>query len=213
MTQPVDFADVFGRSPVMVILRGHSVQRSLDLAHQAWDLGIGAVEIPIQSDESLEALSRVVAAGSARGRLVGAGTVVSTDQVRMARETGAAYIVSPGLDEEVVHAAHASGLAALPGVATPTEVQRATRLGLTWLKAFPARTLGPAWFRILAGPFPDVRLVATGGIDAWNAPEFLDAGASVVAVGSALEDASQLDALAGLSGGGSIGRERESGTD
>ncbi|MEV4767572.1 2-dehydro-3-deoxyphosphogluconate aldolase, partial [Micromonospora chokoriensis] len=79
-----------------------------------------------------------------------------------------------------------------------TEAQQALRHGLTWLKAFPAITLGPAWFKALAGPLPQLRFVATGGLDAGNAAPFLQAGVRVVAVGSALSDPSQLDRLAEL---------------
>jgi len=77
-------------------------------------------------------------------------------------------------------------------------VQAAMHLGLTWLKAFPASVLGTPWFRAMAGPFPDARFVATGGMDATNAGSFLEAGARVVAVGSALEDPAQLPRLAEL---------------
>ena len=72
------------------------------------------------------------------------------------------------------------------------EVQQAVALGLTWLKAFPAQWLGADWFRHIRGPFPQVRFIATGGMDAGNAGAFLDA------VGSALEDESQLEQLAAL---------------
>jgi len=83
-------------------------------------------------------------------------------------------------------------------VATASEVQSAQKFGLTWLKAFPASVLGADWLRAMSGPFPHVRFVATGGIAANNAAEFLDAGARVVAVGSALSDAAQLPRLAEL---------------
>ncbi|RAO47318.1 2-dehydro-3-deoxy-phosphogluconate aldolase [Micromonospora noduli] len=83
-------------------------------------------------------------------------------------------------------------------MATPTEAQQALRHGLTWLKAFPAVSLGPAWFKAVAGPLPQLRFVATGGLDASNAGAFLQAGVRVVAVGSALSDPTQLDALATL---------------
>lgn len=73
--------------------------------------------------------------------------------------------------------------------------------GLTWVKAFPAAWLGPSWFRHIRGPFPQVRFVATGGIDASNAAQFLSAGVRVVAVGSDLDDETQLDHLADLSSG------------
>ncbi|MET7611856.1 thiamine phosphate synthase, partial [Streptomyces seoulensis] len=85
-----------------------------------------------------------------------------------------------------------------PGVATATDVQAARALGLDWLKAFPASVLGPDWFRAMRGPFPEVPFVATGGIDASNAAAYLAAGAKVVAVGSALDDPTQLRSLADL---------------
>ncbi|WP_434810839.1 hypothetical protein [Microbacterium sp. bgisy189] len=87
---------------------------------------------------------------------------------------------------------------ALGEQATPSEVQAALGLGLTGLEAFPAQWLGSAWFRHIRGPFPQARFIATGGMDAGYAAEFLDAGVRVVAVGSALEDETQLQQLAGL---------------
>jgi Entner-Doudoroff aldolase len=198
MTVEHDFEAIFGQSPVMAILRGMGVERSVALSTVAWDLGIDSVEVPLQTDEDERALREVARAGRERGKLVGAGTIVSPEQIRVARAAGAAYLVSPGLDPGVVRAAQGDGIPILPGVATPSEVQSAVSLRLTWLKAFPAAWLGPAWFRYIRGPFPEVRFVATGGLDATNAGEFLDAGVRVVAVGSALEDARQLERLATL---------------
>lgn len=97
-----------------------------------------------------------------------------------------------------MRAAQAAGIPILPGVATPSEVQQAAALGLTWLKAFPAQWLGVDWFRHIRGPFPQMRFIATGGMDASNAGAFLDAGVRVVAVGSALEDEAQPGRLAEL---------------
>lgn len=98
----------------------------------------------------------------------------------------------------MVREAAAHGIPILPGVATASEIQLALRLGLTWVKAFPAAWLGPQWFTLMRGPFPQVDFVATGGLDADNARDFLSAGVRVIAVGSALEDEGQLDRLAGL---------------
>jgi Entner-Doudoroff aldolase len=190
------FDEAFAGRPVMAILRGFSVPRTVELAQRAWDNGITAVEVPIQNPEAVEALAAAVAAGAARGFPVGAGTVISNDHVRQAADAGAAFTVAPGLDERVAAASAHAGLAHLPGVATASDVQRAVGLGLHWVKAFPASVLGAGWFAAMHGPFPQVRFVATGGMGAGNAREFLDAGASVVAVGSALEDPAQLDRLA-----------------
>ncbi len=193
-----EFDEHFAGRSLMAIFRGLGTERSLELARRAWDLGIDIVELPIQSEADVEALAAVVEAGRADGRIVGAGTVVAMRHVELAASAGAAFTVSPGFDADIVRASVAAGMPALPGVATPTEVQAAMALGLTWLKAFPASLLGTGWFRAMAGPFPEARFVATGGMDAANAAAFLAAGVRTVAVGSALEDPAQLPALAAL---------------
>ncbi|MCI4065761.1 bifunctional 4-hydroxy-2-oxoglutarate aldolase/2-dehydro-3-deoxy-phosphogluconate aldolase [Micromonospora sp. R77] len=193
-----DVGTIFGDARVMVILRDLPPAETVRLAGRAWDLGIGVVEVPIRTPGAVTALRAAVEAGRARGRPVGAGTVRTPAQVRQAAGAGAAFTVAPGLDLAVVDAATSHGLPHLPGVATPTEAQRALDHGLRWLKAFPAVSLGPAWFRAVAGPLPELRFVATGGIDAANAGDFLAAGVRVVAVGSALSDPGQLGRLAAL---------------
>lgn len=192
------FTDNFANAPLMAILRGFGTGRSLELAETAWDLGLDCVELPIQSPADVEALAAVVEAGTARGKQVGAGTVVSVAHVRQALDAGAAFTVSPGYDPEIVEASLAAGMPALPGVATPSEVQLAAKQGLLWLKAFPASELGTGWFKAIKGPFPYLNFVATGGLDAGNAASFLDVGVRVAAVGSALQDPEQLHSLAGL---------------
>jgi len=189
---------LFDGQPLMAILRGFGVERSVALARTAWELGIDSVEVPIQSDEDIEALRAVVAAGKDLGKSVGAGTVVTLEHVRQAADAGAAFTVSPGFDLDVVRASFEAGMPPLPGVATATEVQTAQTAGLTWVKAFPASLLGTSWFGAMRGPFPAMRFVATGGMDAGNAGEYLNAGAKVVAVGSALADETQLPRLAEL---------------
>lgn len=182
----------FAGTRALVIARGLGPTATLAFAERVWQAGATALEIPVQRPDDVEALRVVAAAARARGLVVGAGTVVDPAQVAVAREAGAAYLVSPGYDDDVVRAGLAAGLAVLPGVATPSEVQRALRAGLHWLKAFPASVLGTGWFTAMRAPFPDVRFVATGGMTPANADEFLAAGARVVAFGSALRDPAQL---------------------
>ncbi|MEV7632870.1 bifunctional 4-hydroxy-2-oxoglutarate aldolase/2-dehydro-3-deoxy-phosphogluconate aldolase [Microbacterium sp. NPDC089318] len=200
MTDNSVFEEIFRDVPLMAILRGMGVERTLATATRAWDLGITAVEVPVQTPTDVEALRVVAEAARERGLTVGAGTVVSLEHVRQAADAGAAFTVSPGLDIDVVRASHEAGMPALPGVSTATEVQRAMGEGLTWLKAFPASLLGTGWFPAMRGPFPQARFVATGGMDSSNARSYLDAGVRVVAVGSALEDEAQLPSLAELLG-------------
>lgn len=198
MDSMTDFDAEFDRSPFMLILRGLGLERSRAIAQRAWDGGVGLVEVPLQSPRDAEVLAALVEEGRARDRRVGAGTVVSMRVVELACEAGAAFTVAPGLDAEVLVASGAAGMPHLPGVATGTEIQRAVALGCRWVKAFPASVLGAEWVRAMRGPFPDVRIVATGGMGAANAAEFLDAGVGAVAVGAALEDPDELTRLVSL---------------
>lgn len=183
------FDTVFAGRPYMALFRGLSVADTLAGCHRAWDAGIDVVEVPIQTPEAVVALREAVRDGRGRGREVGAGTVLTPEQVRAAAAAGATFTVAPGLDPAVADAAEREGLAHLPGVATATEIGTALRHGLRWLKAFPATQLGAGWIRAQrGGPFPDVSFVATGGITPATAAEFLGAGAAVVAFGSAVTD-------------------------
>lgn len=196
-----DINALFAGRPVMAILRNMTPERSVTLAERAWDVGIDLVEVPIQTADAAPSLAAVVAAGARRGKTVGSGTVVTAEQVRISLDAGVGFTVAPGTDEHVIALSRELQLAHLPGVATPTDIQRAVRAGCSMVKAFPATVLGTEWFKAMRGPFPDVSFVATGGIDASNAAEYLAAGALTVAVGSALADDTQLDRLARLIAG------------
>jgi 2-dehydro-3-deoxyphosphogluconate aldolase / (4S)-4-hydroxy-2-oxoglutarate aldolase len=193
-----DFDQRFASAPVMAILRGLTPHEAVTLATRAWDLGLTTVEVTIERPAAVAALHAVVAAGRERGREVGAGSVVDPEQVRTAEGAGATFTVAPGLDLRTARASVEAGLPHLPGVATPSEIQAARAAGFGWVKAFPAVVLGSTWIRAVLGPFPGLRIVATGGIDAHNAGEFLAAGAHAVAVGSALADPDQVDLLGDL---------------
>jgi 2-dehydro-3-deoxyphosphogluconate aldolase / (4S)-4-hydroxy-2-oxoglutarate aldolase len=124
--------------------------------------------------------------------LVGAGTLVTHAQVSEAAEAGASYLVSPGLDDEVVASMRATGLPAMAGVLTPTEVMRGVRLGVDVMKLFPGSLGGPSYLRSLRGPFPDVPFMPTGGVSADNVGDWLAAGAIAVGAGSELASAGDI---------------------
>lgn len=189
---------LFAGHSVLAILRGMPVDTTVALAERAWELGVTTIEVPARDEAGLEALRATVRAGAERGHPVGAGTVIDTEQVHAVARAGAAFTVAPGFDAEVMAASEAAGLPHLPGVATPSDIQGVLKAGGHWVKAFPATALGTEWFRAMRGPFPDVRIVSTGGMDAHNAREYLDAGARMVAVGSALADPDQIPLLAEL---------------
>lgn len=192
------FDSAFANTSLMAVLRGMGKERSVRVAERAWEIGIDQVEVPIQTPEDEQVLAELVRRGAARGRVVGAGTILRAEQVSRAKRAGASYLVSPGFDTAVVEAAGAQAIPILPGVASASEIQQALQLGLRWMKAFPAEWLGTRWFTHMRGPFPEVRFVATGGMDASNAADFLGVGVRIVGVGSALEREDQLEVLARL---------------
>lgn len=184
---------------VMAIIRGLPAAQTVEVCERAWQVGIEMVEVPLQDARAVASLRAASAAAAERnGRKVGAGTVTKLGRVEEASRLGVAFTVAPGLDENVVRASLQAGMAHLPGVATATEVQRAIASGMRWMKVFPAAQLTPGWIKALLAPFPDACFVATGGIDAYNASDFISVGARAVAVGSALNDPDQIPLLAAL---------------
>jgi Entner-Doudoroff aldolase len=182
-------------APVVAILRGMDPRRTVDTARACWDLGVRLVEVPLQGVESRRAFDAAAAHSDAQTRLLGAGTVRSPEDVSAAQEAGARFLVSPGVLPDTVSAATAAGLPILPGVFTPTEVEAARRLGCTVQKLFPAGLLGPAAVSALRGPYPEIGLVAVGGVTPQETETYLRAGATGVGLGSALAGPSALDHL------------------
>ena len=142
--------------------------------------GMSIVEVTLRTSAAFEAIS---AMQDVSGLQVGAGTVLSAEQVQTAKEAGARFIVSPGLDKKVVETAMALDLPVFPGTTTATEVQAALNLGLTHVKFFPAGIAGgPKILQVLASVFKDVKFMATGGISPDNLASYLELG-SVFACG------------------------------
>lgn len=150
------------------------------LAEALFTGGLGCAEVTLRTSASLEVITAMAARGDV---LVGAGTVLTVDQVDQAIDAGAKFLVSPGFDPEVIEYALSRGVPFVPGVATASEVLAARRLGLEHLKFFPAiPSGGMPLINALHGPFPTVRFMPTGGITLSTIDAFLSHPA-VFAVG------------------------------
>ena len=150
--------------------------------------GITALEVTMTVPRAIELIAEI-APSLPPGFLLGAGTVVDPETARAAVKAGARYIVSPVFRPAVIEASHAAGAAAMPGCFSPTEILAAWDAGADVVKVFPATALGPAYFKDLKGPMPQVRLMPTGGVSLENAAEWIRAGAVAIGVGGALVDA------------------------
>lgn len=183
-------ADAIRRHRLVAVLRRVEPRASLiRLVDELADAGVRCLEITFDAAEAAGDLAAVRNRVDARGDgpyVVGAGTVLSDDQLDVAREGGADFAMSPVLDPRLMERALAGGMPFVPGAMTPTEIRAAWEAGATFVKLFPASAAGPMLVRELRGPLPHIQLVATGGIDAANARAFLDAGAVAVGIGGAI---------------------------
>jgi 2-dehydro-3-deoxyphosphogluconate aldolase / (4S)-4-hydroxy-2-oxoglutarate aldolase len=174
---------------IIPVLRGNHEDVVVRAAHALIEAGLTAIEVTMTVPNAIDAIATLVrdAAGSHSRAVIGAGTVVDAVGAQSAIGAGADFIVSPGLVPEVIDVAKAAGVAVLPGALTPTEILAAVRAGADLIKIFPAQAMGgSSYIRALRGPFPDLLLVPTGGVDLNNVADFIRAGATAVGVGSEL---------------------------
>jgi 2-dehydro-3-deoxyphosphogluconate aldolase/(4S)-4-hydroxy-2-oxoglutarate aldolase len=173
-------AQIMRTAPVIPVLVIDDAHQARGLAEALVAGGLRVLEVTLRTPVAIDAIRRM---NLVPGAIVGAGTVVNEAQLDEARNAGAEFIVSPGLTESLGHAAIASGLPFLPGVATAGEIMRGLDLGLTHFKFFPAETSGGVRaLKALSAPFGQCRFCPTGGITAATAPDWL-ALESVLCVG------------------------------
>jgi 2-dehydro-3-deoxyphosphogluconate aldolase/(4S)-4-hydroxy-2-oxoglutarate aldolase len=167
--------------PVIPVIVLNDARKAVPLARALVAGGVRALEVTLRTEAALESIERI--ARDVPEAVVGVGTITRPEQFARARQAGARFAVTPGLDQGLVSAARESRLPLLPGVMTPSEVIAARNAGFDALKLFPAQQAGGiGMLKALGGPFPDVRFCPTGGITAETAPDFL-ALANVACVG------------------------------
>lgn len=171
---------------VVAILRGIAPAEVLAAGHALKAGGIAIIEVPLNSPEPFESIA-LLAREFGNQLLIGAGTVLSADEVDRVADAGGRLVLSPNFDPAVVLRSKARGLLSMPGVATPSEGFQALGTGADALKLFPAEMLGPPVMKAWRAVFPKATpMFAVGGIGAHNLAAFKAAGASGVGTGSSL---------------------------
>lgn len=168
-------------APIVPLVQSDDPDTAVKIATALVAGGLTVIEVVLRTDRALECMQRV--SMELPEAVVGAGTTLTADQARAVADAGAAFIVSPGLDEGVVRVAQDAGLPVFPGIATASELQRAWNLGLDAVKFFPASLAGgTSMLKALAAVFRGARFMPTGGVSAANLPDYL-ALPSVLACG------------------------------
>ncbi len=170
---------------IVAVVRSPDSQQLVEVCRALADGGVTTVEITMTVPDALDVVRAVRRALGDRV-LLGAGTILDPETARAALLAGAEYLVAPTVNLEVIRLCQRYGKIVMPGAFTPTEILTAWEAGADVVKVFPAEVLGPAFFKAVRAPLPQVRLMPTGGVDLTTAAAFLEAGACCLGIGSQL---------------------------
>ena len=180
------FVAASAQLPLVAILRGITPDESVEIGRRLYETGFRLIEVPLNSPDPFKSIA-AIRKHLAEDALVGAGTVLTVDQVRALKDSGGDLAVMPHADTAVIRAAKAAGMACTPGVVTPTEAFAALAAGADALKIFPAELVTPVILKAIRVVLPKgTRLLPVGGITPDNMQPYVDAGATGFGLGSAL---------------------------
>jgi len=170
-------------SGIVAVVRASDGTHLVEVLRTLWEGGVTVAEVTFTVPNALDVIRQ--ASKELAGKvLLGAGTVLDPETARAAILAGAEFIVSPSLNLDVIKLCRRYDKLVMPGSFTPTEIVTAWEAGADIVKVFPADIVGPAFFKAMKGPLPQVKLMPTGGVDLKTGPEFLKAGAVCLGVGS-----------------------------
>jgi 2-dehydro-3-deoxyphosphogluconate aldolase/(4S)-4-hydroxy-2-oxoglutarate aldolase len=175
----------FRKLPLLGIVRGIVIDVIEPLVETVVASGLQSIEITMNT-ENAPALIRKMSTVAGDKLMVGAGTVLTMEELHQALDAGATFIVMPTLVPPIVRYCKSNNIPVFPGALTPTEIHTAWCSGATMVKVFPSTFFGPAYFKEIKGPFQDIELLACGGITPENVSSFISSGAAAVAFGGSV---------------------------
>ena len=175
----------FEELPVLGILRGITYDMISPLVKCAISSGLKSIEITMNTENAPELIKQTKK--EANGLLsVGAGTVLTLEEMEQALTAGASFIVMPVIVEDIVVYCTANNIPVFPGALTANEIYYAWKLGATMVKVFPAKAFGPGYFKEIKAPLDNIKLMATGGVSADNVNEYIKNGANALSFGASI---------------------------
>lgn len=171
---------------VVAVVRAQTQEEAILISRACIKGGLSTIEVTFTVPNADLVIKKLVETFNEDELLIGAGTVLDPKTAKIAIEAGASFIVSPGFDLETNQLCQALGVPYLPGCLTPTEMIHAMNAGCDILKLFPGSAFGPSYVKAMKGPFPNIRLMPTGGVSLDNVDEWIKNGAVAVGVGSEL---------------------------
>lgn len=175
----------FKKQPILGILRGIARTDVKPLVETIMAAGLETIEITMNTKDAPELIADAVKTAG-RHLTIGSGTVLDVESCKKAIGAGATFIVMPILVDNVVQYCVKNEVPVFPGALTPAEIHRAWQSGATMVKVFPAGPLGPAYFKEIKGPFPEIKLLACGGVTPENLRDYFSNGTDAVAFGASV---------------------------
>jgi 2-dehydro-3-deoxyphosphogalactonate aldolase len=180
------FDRYFDQCPLIAIIRGVTPGEAVEIAHALFEGGIRIVEVPLNSPDPLASIS-AIANSLGDSALVGAGTVLTPDDVRRVSDSGGGIVVSPNMNPAVIRATVEAGMVSSPGIFTPSEAFAALDAGAHTLKLFPAEGASPRVMKSMRAVLPKaVPFLVVGGVTPESVPGWMDAGADGFGLGGGL---------------------------
>ncbi|MEV8135216.1 MULTISPECIES: bifunctional 4-hydroxy-2-oxoglutarate aldolase/2-dehydro-3-deoxy-phosphogluconate aldolase [Microbacterium] len=171
--------------PVVAVLRARHARDYAPVVEALLCGEVRVIELTLSTDGVFEELPALLSAFDGEAE-IGVGTVTTPEEAGRALDIGARFLVTPTFEPSVIDVALARQVPVLPGGLTPTELHAGWRAGATAVKVFPASVVGPKYVSDLRGPFPDIEIVPSGGLDADDAVRWIEAGALAVSIGGPL---------------------------
>ena len=188
-----EMMELIHKTGVIAIMRAKSSDQLLAAADAIKAGGVQAIEVTMTTPGALDVIRQATERYGA-DVLFGAGSVLDPESARAAILAGAQFVVCPTLNLKTIEICHRYAIPVVPGAYTPTEILTAWEAGADMVKVFPASVGGPAYFKAIKGPLPQVKLVPVGGVNLDTTADFIRAGADAVGVGGALVSQKLLDA-------------------
>jgi 2-dehydro-3-deoxyphosphogalactonate aldolase len=180
------FDRYFTQCPLVAIIRGVTPGEAVDIAGALFEAGIRIIEVPLNSPGPLESVRAIVDTLGEQA-LIGAGTVLDSDQVAQVRDAGGRIVVSPNMNPAVIRATLEAGMVSSPGIFTPSEAFAALEAGAHTLKLFPAEAASPKVVKSMRAVLPrDVPFLVVGGVTPESVVSWLEAGADGFGLGGGL---------------------------
>lgn len=194
----MDIMQCVKENKIIAIVRGIDNDKILDTCRALYKGGVSMIEVTFNqssatgNEDTFNAIKLI--SDNLDEIVVGAGTVMTVEQVELAVKAGAKYIISPNFDKKVVRRTKELGAVSMPGVITPTEIANAYEAGADFVKVFPAGNFGTGYIKSIKAPIGHIPMLAVGGIDADNIEVYMNTGIDGVGVGSSLVNKNLINA-------------------